>query len=617
MLERKVWLARTMSSKKRIFDACRKGDLPQLKRVLEETQLDVGSEPLGSEGETALHVACAHGHLDIVQYLVNDRGCSVAVPNSRAAGVTPLEVAWANKHWEVVEFLLKVIQGKELFAEVGLAPTTVTQLQEAAKYCYVMYGNEALHQACIHGYLETVKFLTCSDYLHLMDETVTSHGTTPLQVAWENKHWEVASYLLQILQAMRKGHGGISGPSPTVITQLLEVVAFGEDAFHVACSRGVLDTVRYLHESLKCSLTQQNAQGETPLDVARLNGHLHVIHFLLESGECSAPDMTELHIACMRRDEEKVRNLAGDITSLSTPDQYGITAVHYATFQPEHLRILVSIAERRDMLSVLVREDGKGNTPLHYAALSGCIKSVMILISYYKSVNMHNSNGDTPLRLSILSNYSDSDLVRQIILHGSCQRGTLNALHKTTLHFKSEHSLVTELLWFTAKYSQEKKKAIKTKFLLHEAIALGRLTFVQELMNVSGYNINQFNSDGETPLHVACRYKYEVFELLTADSRCDLNAQNRNGLTALHITIARGLLKKCHLLLTNGKCNPNVFHSDENIPLHMMIAKKYSRSLSILLMNPKCNPNITNRGGNSALHLAVRKCAVECTTYLL
>ena len=611
MPERKVWLARTMSSKKRIFDARRK-DLPQLKRVLEEKQLDVGSEPLGSEGETALHVACAHGHLDIVQYLVNDRGCSVAAPNSRAVGSTPLEVAWANEHWEVVEFLLEAIQGKELFAEVGLAPTTVTQLQEVAK-C----RDEALHQACIHGYLEVVKFLTCGDYLHLMDETVTSHGTTPLQVAWEKKHWEVASYLLQILQAVRKGHGGISGPSPTLITQLLEVVAFGKDAFHVACSRGVLDTVRYLHESLKCSLTQQNAQGETPLDVARLNGHLHVIHFLLESGECSARDMTKLHIACMRRDEEKVRNLAGDINSLSNPDKYGITAVHYATFQPENLRILVSIAERRNMLSVLEREDGKGNTPLHYAALSGCIKSVMILVSYYKSVNMHNSNGDTPLRLSILSNYSDSDLVRQIILHESCQPGTLNALHKTTLHFKSEHSLVTELLWFTVNCSREKKKAIKTKFLLHEAIALGRLTFVQELMKVSGYNINQFNSDGETPLHVACRYKYEVFELLTADSRCDLNAQNRNGLTALHIAIATGWFNKCELLLTNVKCNPNIFHSDESIPLHMLIAKKYCRLLSILLKHPKCNPNITNRGGNSALHLAVRKCAVECTTYLL
>ena len=207
-----------MSNKELIIAACEKGDLPQLNHVLEETQLDVGSEPLGSEDETALHVACAHGHLDIVQYLVNDRGCSVAVPNSRAAGATPLEVAWANRHWEVVEFLLKAIQRKELFAQVGLAPTTVTQLQEVAKY-----GDEALHQACIHGYLEVVKFLTCNDYICLKNKkgcdptAVSSHGTTPLQVAWENKHWEVTLYLLQ---AIKEHHGQVSDLSSTAITEL-------------------------------------------------------------------------------------------------------------------------------------------------------------------------------------------------------------------------------------------------------------------------------------------------------------------------------------------------------------------------------------------------------------
>ena len=79
-----------MSSKELILAASEKGDLLQIQCVLQETELDVGS---GSEGETALHVACAYGHLDIVQYLVNDRGCSVAVPNSRAVGATPLEVA--------------------------------------------------------------------------------------------------------------------------------------------------------------------------------------------------------------------------------------------------------------------------------------------------------------------------------------------------------------------------------------------------------------------------------------------------------------------------------------------------------------------------------------------
>ena len=615
-----------MSSKELILGTCEKGDLPQLQCVLEETELDVGSESLGGEGETALHVACAHGHLDIVQYLVNDRGCSVAVPNSRAVGATPLEVAWANKHWEVVEFLLKAIQGKELFAEVGLAPTTVTQLQQVAKY-----GDMALHQACNSGYLEAVRFLMCSDYRYQMNEkglnlknkkrhsptAVSSHGTTPLQVAWENKHWKVVSYLLQ---AMKEHHGQVLGLSPTAITELLEVAECGEDAFHVACSRGVLEVVRYLHESLKCSMTQLNAQGETPLDIARSNGNLYVIHFLFVSGKCSAPDMTELHIACMERDEEKVRNLASDITSLSIPDQYGITAVHYATFQPENLGILVSIAEQRNMLSLLVLVDGRGNTPLHYAASCGCIKSVQILVSYYKSVNIQNSDGDTPLHLSIKSSYGNFGPVREILQHESCNASIVNAQNETALHIASQYGKLdsAELLLLTGKCSPEDiKEAIEVNLLLHQAVANNGLELVKTLLQVPGCNINEFNSDGETPLHVACRSGFGVFKLLTTDSRCDLNAQNKYGFTALHITIAGGQLEKYHLLITNVDCNPNIVCSDGNAPIHMMIEKDFGRNLSILLKHSKCNPNMRNNEGNSPLHLAVRKCSVACATCLL
>jgi len=150
--------------------------------------------------------------------------------------------------------------------------------------------------------------------------------------------------------------------------------------------------------------------------------------------------MTELHIACMGRDEEKVRNLASDITSLSTPDQYGITAVHYATFHPENLSILVSIAEQRNMLSLLVVVDGRGYTPLHYAASCGCIKSVQILVSYYKSVNIQNSDGDTPLHLSIKSSYSNLGPVREILQHESCNPSTV--MHRMRLHYILHHSMV-------------------------------------------------------------------------------------------------------------------------------------------------------------------------------
>ena len=292
-----------MSSKKVIIAACEKGDLPQLKRVLEETQLDVGSEPLGSEGETALHVACAHGHLDIVQYLVNDRGCSVAVPNSRAAGATPLEVAWANKHWEVVEFLLNTIEKDLPLAEVG------SQLNVS------FLINNVLNQSCEHGYSKIVEVLTETSALRIArlrwhdglltaccygqldialylmkkrgcDPTLAgSAGVSPLQQAWNNKYWRVASHLVQAIQ--KSGSHCALSLSHTATTQFLEVALFGEDALHVACSQGLLEAVHFLHEYLKCSLEQPSSQRETPVTIARSNGYLHIVQFLLKNVTCA------------------------------------------------------------------------------------------------------------------------------------------------------------------------------------------------------------------------------------------------------------------------------------------------------------------------------------------
>ena len=264
-----------MSSKELIIAACEKGDLPQLQCVLEETELDVGSEPLGSEGETALHVACAHGHLDIVQYLVNDRGCSVAVPNSRAVGATPLEVAWANKHWEVVEFLLNTIEKDISLAQVGH--------QQAVFFPFL--SREAFNQSCVHGYSKIVKvlteipahwmtkqslhdgLLTACRYGHSQlalyltkeercDPTLASFaGVSPLQQAWNNKHWKLTSLLVQAIQERDFHCAGRL--SHTASTQFSKIASFGKHALHVACSRGLLEAVHFLHEILKCSPTHK------------------------------------------------------------------------------------------------------------------------------------------------------------------------------------------------------------------------------------------------------------------------------------------------------------------------------------------------------------------------
>ena len=502
-----------------IIAACEKGDLPQLKHVLEETELDVGSETLGSEGETALHVACAHGHLDIVQYLVNDRGCSVAVPNSRAVGATPLEVTWANKHWEVVEFLLSIIEKDLPLAEVG------SQLNVS------FLINNVLNQSCEHGYSKIVEVLTETSALRIArlrwhdglltaccygqldialylmkkrgcDPTlVGSAGVSPLQQAWRKKHWRVASHLVQAIQ--KSGSHCALSLSHTATTQFLEVALFGEDALHVACSQGLQGAVHFLHEYLKCSLEQPSSQGETPVTIARSNGYLHIVQFLLKNVTCAESDLTEMHVACIVGDEEKVRILSRDRACLRATDNYGMTPVHYASCEPATLKILASVIEQDD----IELQDEKGNTPLHYTAMTGCVEAMKIISRNYEyNPNVTNIEGCTPLHIAVRRREFDCPLLNQLLLQG-------------------------------------------------------------------GANVLSVDCKGNAPIHVTCaNMALQCLSLILHHKRCNPNQQNAAGDTPLHILCSHGWscdMRMLHALLSTPGINPEVVNHAGQTPAEL------------------------------------------------
>ena len=537
-----------MSSKKVIIAACEKGDLPQLQRVLEETQLDVGSEPLGSEGETALHVACAHGHLDIVQYLVNDRGCSVAVPNSRAVGATPLEVAWANKHWEVVEFLLSTIKEDILPEKYNGLPMFVFDKGTFYQFCMCGYFKlvkvltevralriskqhlqDGLFIACTFGQLNMALYLTKEKGCDLT--LAGPAGVSPLQQAWRKKHWSVTSHLVQAIQESGS-HCALSLSH----AQFLEIASFGEDALHIACSRGFLEAVHFLHKNLKCSLIQASSQGEFPLTIARSSGHLLVIQFLLKNGTYTESDLTEMHVACIVGDEEKVRVLSSNRACLRATDNYGMTPVHYASCEPATLSILVSMIEQDD-IELLHMQDGKGNTPLHYAVITGCKEMQKLLLSFNYNIdlNIQNIQGNTPLHEAVKGE-TPVDVVGALALHKGCNPSKPNHEGITPLQISvySGQMHYVEVLVTSGKCSNEDMGT-----LLHEAVSSQLIEPFWAMLYIPKCNVNIINNDGETLLHVACKmnYNHTIMKTLVEDSRCDLNAQTPCGDTALHLAV--------------------------------------------------------------------------------
>ena len=645
-----------MSTKGLIVAACRKGDLPQLKRVLEGTQFDVGSEPLGSEGETALHIACAHGHLDIVWYLIIKRGCCFTLPD--------LNVASYSRHWRVMELLLSTAK-EDIHAEPG-------ELCEEAFYESCEHGYKILTMktalvvskqqlqyglfiACSFGQLEIALYLTnekgCDPTL------VDPAGVSPLQQAWNSKHWRVASCLVQAIQERDSHCAGRL--SHTASTQFLEIASFGEESFHVACSQGFLEALHFLHEYLKCSLVQLNSQGETPLTIARSNGHLLIIQYPLKNMTCTESDLTEMHVACIVGDEKRVRILSRNITCLRAADKYGMTPVHYACCEPATLKVLVSVIEHND-LELLHMQDGKGNTPLHYAVITGCMDVVKtIFLNCDCNPNIPNNEGCTPLHVAVIR--KECEIAVILLNFSQCNPNIQDQNGNTPLHMAINRMSLSNIKPFLNHDKIDLNiKNMQGNTPLHEAVMGETSVDVVEALTLhKSYNPNIMNEEGMTPLQVSIIFgKMHYVEVLVTSEKYshmhedivrtmegtlllhhavysnrsklvtkllkvqeyDVNKTNSAGETALHL-VSRTAYSKFMLeeLVEDSRCDLNAQDQHGNTALHLAVlcTSDAVERVQCILQSERCNPNITNSEGHTPLHVAVKKRHFEIAVILL
>ena len=509
-----------------IISACERGDLSELQRVLEESQFDIGSEPLDNKGQTALHIACGNGHLHIAQYLVNEKECSVMVED--VYGHNPFVLSLINKHWKVAEFLLTVAPSSDDFKKhIGLLHYGESFVAKVA--------NEALTESCSSGYFKLVKFLKEKFYIHNSEMCVQSaldnghvdialylkfgeRGASPnhiaslLNKAWASKQWSSVNFILKCTQ--KSGSHESIGLSSTGLDQLIEVLPFELHtfkhacfhAFNTACNNGYLEVVRYLHEKGLSSPTLE------ALESTRFEGHLHIVHFLLKYCKCTRPDdMSEIHVACIVGDEEKVTSslASNEDTMLSTTDQYGMNALHYASCEPKILTMIIAVITKENTSLFNTKDRILGNTPLHYAVLAGCAESVRLLLR-------------AP----------------------GCDINLVNAKRETSLHLACRQSDI----------------------MILEMLATEEMCHLR-----CGTNIT--NKQGYTPLHLATVYSQfdiMILHMLVTEEMCDLNVLNIN--TALHIAVMGKMPDKYNIirkLTFHNSCNPSIINHDGMTPLQI------------------------------------------------
>ena len=160
---------------------------------------------------------------------------------------------------------------------------------------------------------------------------------------------------------------------------------------------------------------------------------------------------------------------------------------------------------------------------------------------------------------------------------------------------------------------------IRTRYgwnALTEAARADDVDLVRDLIDNWGHSINCRSKDGQTPLHVACRFDRretaEVVKLLLEEYQADLCSTTVGGATPLHLAASSGKISAIDVLVDVAEQGGRLRRlldakdSDGWTALHAACWSQKSVATERLLAAGS-DPNIVDAKGCSALHYAVQR----------
>ncbi|EEY61647.1 uncharacterized protein PITG_01978 [Phytophthora infestans T30-4] len=182
-----------------------------------------------------------------------------------------------------------------------------------------------------------------------------------------------------------------------------------------------------------------NSDGLTPLHVACKVGNEQAAALLVYYGakldaRAIRDDATPLILACRAESEGIVKLLVESKASLSARDSNGNTALHVAA-QSDNEGLVMLILRGCDH-TLLSQKNNEDETALHIAAKLGYFGIARSLLAYGASVKDEDSQGRTPLILSILENH-----VECVQLLQSIESNASPAQPSAVSHYSSAYSI--------------------------------------------------------------------------------------------------------------------------------------------------------------------------------
>ena len=464
-------------------------------------------------------------------------------------------------------------------------------------------SQKPLHYAANHGNLDVVRMLV--EVHGCNPQCADKYGCTPLHYAccgvpeaktagnmcsfcWSKEpssgHFEVAKFLLSCSVTHRmkfRKHSTKSRMRGNAAPLVL----------HLACRYGTAEFVKFLIEEHNCCLSTTNMNKDTAVHVASKYGHVEILKYLSEEKLCSIMLLnkdgnTPLHLACKYQ-------------------HFG--AVKYLVSKRLNLTMVVNRAQE---------------LPTHLACMQGSLEIVK-LVTTSSNILVKAHNGATPLHVASL--HGSLEVVKFLIEEMHCEPSIEDENHLTVLDYACGHNTIIKFYYYGKESVKDRNIQVAEYLALSgcdpmrirggvspmqiacndQADSLGLV----KALTIKRVNCRSRDSDGNTPLHLACRAnKMEIVRFLALERHCSQEIQNKAGQLPLHIACRQQSLELVKLV---SNCDVNVLTNDGDTPTHIACRHYRIDAVAYLTQERHCDLNIPNTDGELPLHIACEKESLE------
>ncbi|XP_059839575.1 CARD- and ANK-domain containing inflammasome adapter protein [Hypanus sabinus] len=524
-----------------VFQIVASGDLSSLDKAIGHSDINV----INAFNETLLHIAATHGHVKIIEYLLNkgaklevkdnkgqlplhraaEKGHTAAAKVLLQAGAhsyaldteskTPLHLASQNNFFSVVKLMLKEEAGnykrKKSFLHMA-ALRDESKIAEILLKCGAAADikDEKNRTPLIHavslGHLSTVKVLLEAGAkvdVDMIDGALNSNNQSLIKLILEYATGISPNVLVNALfKAVQKNQHRAVG---VLIERGIDINAKNEMQYTpllLAAELGHTESVKVLITK-GAHLNERTPNMNSALHLAAETGSLSVAKLLIDEGMdvniigCS--DQTPLHFASFHNQPPMIEALIRAGSKVNAIAKEAITPLHIASQRGNRETVECLLQNKADVNA----KDRLMRTPLHMAAIVGDASIAELLLSSHADPNAVNKEKKTPLHLA--ANEGHLDFV-SMMLSRRARFAAKDMDGNTPMHYAASksHSVVVKALLLAGKNKNIDDKNIWRKTPLHLAAEHSHEGLV-ELLLVSGASINALDNAKDTPLHCACK----------------------------------------------------------------------------------------------------------------